>query len=217
MIHLSVYRSAAREALIVAAGVLLVLIALDVMWVHGIEIGNCAPGADGLCLRDLAGPPETDEESGALTSRGRSQQRTDYLWGTAFLLVGAGLAAVGSVSLLRRSPVAEVGTDGLNLRIAGPLRFTHIPWSNVTWVHSGSDGDDEAVPLRVFLVHVADPSPYPAAPWGATWDGATLMVDADSWNVPPEEVVAHATMALDTARREAEPGDELEALTEDAP
>ena len=108
---------------------------------------------------------------------------------------------MGSLSLLRRSPVAEVGADGLNLRIAGPMRLDDIPWSNVTWVHSGSDGDDEAVPPRVFLVHVADPSPYPAAPWGATWDGNTLMVDADSWNVPPEEVVAHATMALDTARR----------------
>ena len=43
MIHLSVYRSAAREALIVVAGVLLILVALDVVWVHGVEIGNCEP------------------------------------------------------------------------------------------------------------------------------------------------------------------------------
>ena len=51
-------------------------------------------------------------------------------------------------------------------------------------------------------MHVADTEAYPSAPWGAAWDGNTLMVDADSWNVEPDEVVAHARMALENWRRE---------------
>ena len=201
MIHLSVFRSEVRALLMVATGVLLVLVALDVLWVHGVEIGDCSSESEALCLRDLAGPPETDADTGLLTSRGRSQQRTDYLWGSVLLVAGFGLAGLGTMSLLRRAPVVEVRDDGLRLRIAGPGSMVQIPWDEITWLHSGSDGDDEVVPPRIFLVHVVDPSSYPSAPWGATWDGSTLMVDADSWNVEPEEVVAHARMALDRWRR----------------
>jgi hypothetical protein len=155
-------------------------------------------------LRDLAGRPEVDEATEQLTSRGRSQQRADYLWGSALLAVGGVLVAIGTVSFVRRAPVVEVRSEGLRLRIGGPVQMVSIPWSDVTWVHSGADGDDEVVPPRVFLVHVVDVAPFPPAPWGATWDGRTLMVDADSWNVEPDEVVAHARMAFETWHREAE-------------
>ncbi len=72
-----------------------------------------------------------------------------------------------------------------------------MPWRNVLSLRSSSDGDDEVVPPRVIRLEVLDASSYPAAPWAAEWEGSTLVVDADSWNVPAVEVVAHARMAFD--------------------
>ncbi len=186
MTHLSVYRSMRRELLMLAAGLLLMLAAADIIWIH-----------------ELAGPPEVDETTQELTSRGRSQQRTDLMWGGTFAVVGGGMTFLGLGSLALRKPVVTVTDRDLKLRIAGPFRILSIPWENVSWVHSGSDGEDEAVPPRVFLVHVHDPSGYPQHLWATSWDGSTLMVDADSWNMPAVEVVAHASMALDAWRRDA--------------
>jgi hypothetical protein len=197
MTHLKVYRSAGREMLLLCAGLLLVLAAFDVIWFH-----------------QIAGPPEVDETTGALTSTGRSQRRTDLIWGSMFVVAGGGMALVAAGGLVVRRPVVEVTENGLELRIAGPQRSMTVPWSNVSWVHSGTDGEDEAVPPRVFLVHVFDRSAYSDQLWGADWDGATLMVDADSWSVRDVEVVAHSQMALDAWRRrsnEAAPVDEEQA------
>jgi hypothetical protein len=187
MTHLKVYRSASRELLMLCAGLLLVLAALDIMWFH-----------------QIAGPPEADEDTGALTSTGRSQRRTDLIWGSMFIVAGGGISLVAAGGLVVRRPVVDVTEDGLDFRIAGPQRSLNIPWSNVSWVHSGTDGEDEAVPPRVFLVHVFDRSHYPDQLWGADWDGTTLMVDADSWSVRDVEVVAHSQMALDAWRRRSQ-------------
>ena len=178
-----------------AAGLLLVAAAFDVMWLY-----------------EVSGPPESDETTGALTSRGLSQQRTDIMWGSTFLVVGGGIALVALGGLLLRHPVVDVNEDGLRLRIGGPRRMVAIPWSNVSWLHSGSDGEDEAVPPRVLLVHVRDRSPYRDQLWGASWDGSTLMVDSDSWTVTAGDVVTHSRLALEAWRRHHEPS--LEAETE---
>ena len=168
-----------------AAGVLLMLAAFDIVWLH-----------------QVSGPPEVDEETGQITSGGLSEQRTDYLWGALFFIAGAGLATVAVAGLASRAPVVLADGDSLRLRVSGPNGYLTIPWNDVRWLHSGSEGDDELVPTRVFLVHVGDPSGYPARLWGAEWDGGTLEVDADSWNMPPEEVVVRARLVLETWRRE---------------
>lgn len=185
MTHLQVYRSATRELLLLATGILLIVAALDVVWLH-----------------EVSGPPEVDEASQTLTSRGQSQRRTDLLWGSTFVVFGGGLSLVALGGLAFRRPVVSVRDDGIELRIAGPRRTVDVPWADVSWVHSGTDGEDEAVPPRVFLVHVFDRSAYPEALWAAAWDGSTLMIDADSWSVGAEEVVTHARMALDAWRRD---------------
>jgi hypothetical protein len=210
--RLSVTRSPVRQTMVVLAGALLIVVALDVMVIHNVQFGQCEPEPTALCIRDLAGPPETDEDTGALTVRGRSQRRTDYFWGIPMLLVGGALAAVGAGGLLRRRPVVEIDDNAISVRISGPLQpATVIPWSNVSWVHSGADGYDEAVPPRTLLVHVADRDDFPPAPWGASWDGNTLMIDADSWRIAPEDVVFHARVALEEHRRVASgAGDEGE-------
>jgi hypothetical protein len=200
-----VRRRIARQVMMLAAAVFLVLAAFDIIWLH-----------------QVSGPPEVDEEAGQITSGGLSEQRTDYLWGALFLVAGAGLAAVAVAGLVSRAPVLVADEEALRLRISGPNGYLEIPWEAVRWLHSGSEGDDELVPNRVFLVHVDDPSPYPSKLWDAEWDGGTLEVDADSWTMPPEEVAVRCRLALEAWRREhqsdlAEPdGAEAPGQTDEA-
>lgn len=179
-----VRKSAVHHVLLALAGALLVVAALDVMVLHR-----------------LSSPPEVDAETGEINSTGRTQQRSDLLWGSVLIVAGSGLVLVGTVGTVRRLPVAVISDHGLELRIAGPSKTVTIPWSEVAWVHSGSDGDDERVPTRVLLVHVRDRQGYPSSPWGAEWDGDTLMVDAANWTMRPADVVIHANVALDRWRR----------------
>ena len=195
-----VRKSLLRQVLLMAAGALLVLASVDIMFGHWVS-----------------SPPEVDAETGEINTTGRSQHRSDLLWGTLLVVAGGALLVGGAAGALWRAPAVVIGADDLQLRIGGPRRTVSIPWGEVAWVHSGSDGDDERVPPRVFLVHVTDPARYPAQPWGADWDGATLMVDAGSWTMRPADAVIHANVALAHWRRrssrsvDAEEDAELEA------
>jgi hypothetical protein len=178
---LRVYRSGLRNILTFVAGALLLIGAWDVTVGHA-----------------LSSAPETDEESGALTSRGQSQRRTDWMFGTVFVVFGGGAVLLSVSAAALRRPLVELTSEAMRLRIAGPQRYVELPWEEITWVHSGADGDDDRIPPRVLLVHVASAEPYPTSLWGASWDGSTLMVDADSWSLPPEDVAAYALVALET-------------------
>ncbi len=153
----------------------------------------------------VSAPPERDEETGAITSRGLSQQRTDYLWGSLLMVSAVGLGVVAISGLVRRDPVVEIAPDAIRLRVDRRSEYVTIPWDQVRWVHSGSDAEDgELVATRVLLVEVVDPERLPVRLWGAEWDGSTMKVDADTWKLPPEEVAAHAQVAMDGWRRHAE-------------
>lgn len=187
MLLFRVHRSIARHLLFALAGLFLLIAAIDVMWVHRVS-----------------GPPEVNEETQQLTTRGLSQQRTDFMWGTFFLVSAGVLGGMAGIGLVTRRPVLEMDRDSIRLRVVGPRDFLEIPWDNVRWVHSGADGDDELVPTRVLLVNLFDASSYPTELWGAQWDGQTVMVDADSWDSTPEDIVTHAQRALDAWRRDHE-------------
>jgi hypothetical protein len=191
---LRVHRSLLRTFLVFIAGVVLVLTAVDVVAAHVVS-----------------GEPETDPDTGALTSRGQNQRRSDLTWGWSFLLAGGTLVVASAASALVRRPVLEVRSDALRLRVAGPRRFLAIPFEDVTWVHSSADGDDEVVPPRVLLIHVRSTAAYPESLWGAEWDGNTLVVDADSWSRRPEDVATRVEVALDAWRRHAQPIEAEEA------
>ena len=185
---LRVHRSLLRTLLVFVAGLVLVLTAIDVVAAHVVS-----------------SPPETDPDTGALTSRGLNQRRSDFTWGWSLLLLGSVLTVGSATSAVARRPVLVVDDDGLRLRIAGPRRFVTVPWEDISWVHTSADGHDEVVPPRVFLLHVRSKAAYPAELWGAGWDGATLVVDADSWNRRPEDVATHVDLALETWRRQHQP------------
>ena len=194
MNELRVYRSLLRTFLVFVAGALLLLTAIDIVAAHVVS-----------------GEPETDTATGALTSRGQNQRRSDLTWGWSLMLIGGTLIVGSGASFVMRRPVLEVRSDALRVRVAGPQRFLTIPYDDVTWVHSAADGDDEVVPPRVLLIHVRSAASYPESLWGAEWDGNTLVLDADSWSRRPEDVATRVEVALEAWRRHAQRLDSEEA------
>lgn len=179
----STTRSPVRQLLMFAAGVLLLVAALDIVFMHR-----------------LSDPPTVDD-NGVLTSKGQTERRTDAVWGSVFGAVGGSLVVVGLGGLLMSRPMVELTDDSIRLRIAGPLATLDVAWDDIVSVRSGRDYDDDGrVAIPVLLVQVDDRSTYPDGLWGAVWDGNTLQVDADGWEAALEDVVIRAELMLDRPR-----------------
>lgn len=184
---LRVDRSPVQLFLFGLVGLFLMLSAIDVIWGHWI-----------------ATPPETHNEQ--ITSKGRSQQRADYVWGGFLLVGGAGLFGYAVAALIRRTPALVVREDGLAVTIGAPgedLEF--VPWSAIASVSSAAEKDpDGGYDRDVLMIDLIDPGGLPADPWGASWDGNRLIVDASGWDVPIDEVVIHSGIALERAHHSEE-------------
>ena len=175
----STTRSPVRQRLMFAAGVLLLVAAVDIVSLHR-----------------LADAPTVDD-NGVLTSKGQTERRTDMVWGSLFTAVGGSLIVVGLGGLLTSRPMVELTDDAIRLRIAGPMSALDVPWDDIVTVRSGRDYDDDGrVAIPVLLIEVADRSEYPDGLWGAVWMGNTLQVDADGWESGVEEVVIRADQML---------------------
>ena len=113
-------RSVARQLLMTAAGILLLMAALDIVSLHY-----------------LSDPPTTDS-NGLLTSKGQTERRTDIAWGSLFTAVGCSLIVVGVGGLVAARPIVELTDESIRLRVAGPLSMLDIPWDDVVSVRAGS-------------------------------------------------------------------------------
>ena len=185
MSRLRVEQSPLRQLLMGVVGLVLILGAFDVIWLHRVST-----------------PPERNDE-GVLTTRGQSQVRGDIVWGGLLLVGGAGLFVAALVGLVERRSMVDVRDDGLQLRIAGPRSIVFVPWEDVGEIRSSVDEDpDGGRPVSVLAIQVHQQGDIPREPWGAEWDGNTLKVDAEGWTVPPEEVAVHGQLALDQYRRD---------------
>lgn len=184
---LRVDRSPVRLFLFGLVGLLLMIAAVDVAWGHW-----------------LSTPPDVYNDE--LTSKGRNQRRADYAWGVFMLVGGAGLFGYAVTSLIRRSPVMIIRDDGMVLGVGPPGDdLVFVPWSDVADVYSAAvDDPDDGPDLDVLVVEFDDPGGLPADPWGATWDGDRLQIDATGWATTTDEVIVHARIALEHAHREAE-------------
>jgi hypothetical protein len=172
-------RSVIRQLLMTAAGILLLVAALDIVSLHR-----------------LSDPPTTNDD-GVLTSKGQTERRTDIAWGSLFTAVGSSLVVVGLGGLLTARPMVELTDESIRLRVAGPLSMLEIPWEDIVAVRSGSDHEDGGVvPVPVLLVEVEDRAVYPDGLWGAAWKGNTLQVDADGWETSVEDVVIRAQLQV---------------------
>lgn len=177
--HFSATRSPLRQLLMAAAGVLLLVAALDIVSLH-----------------KLSEPPTTNDD-GVITSKGQTERRTDLVWGALFTAVGGTLIVVGLGGLITARPMVEFTDEAISLRAAGPMSMLDIAWEDIVSVRSGRDYDDDGrIPIPVLLLEVDDASKYPDALWGAEWNGNVLKVDADGWEVPVEDVVIRADLIL---------------------
>lgn len=182
-------RSPVRLFLFGLAGLLLMLGAIDVMWGHW-----------------LSTPPDT--YNGEISSKGQNQRRSDYVWGTFMLVGGGALFGYAVATLIRRQPVLVVRDDGLEIAVGPPTdEPKFVPWEAIDYVSCAADHDPDGGPARdVLLIDLNDVGGLPEELWGAEWDGPRLVVDAEGWERPPEEVVLHAATALERARRFGEEG-----------
>jgi len=184
VIRLRVDRSPGLQFLIGLVGLVLVVAAIDIVWGHW-----------------LSTPPHHNGE--AISTLGRAQQRSDYVWGAVFLVAGGTMFITSLVSLLRRRPVLLVLDEGLELHVAGRDRSHVVAWDAIRSVRSGRDRDEHASRFRdVLIVDIAQPGDLPADPWGAEWQGSELHIDADGWLPDVTEVVVHARLAMDEHDRD---------------
>jgi hypothetical protein len=173
-------KSPTRQLLLTTAGVLLLLAALDVVVLH-----------------KLSDPPTTDDD-GLLTSKGRTERRTDVVWGTLFTVAGGALVAVGAGGMVTARSVIELNEDSVRLRVAGPMSYLDIPWAEIRSMRSGRDyGDEGRIPTPVLLIEVEDRARYPDGLWGAVWRGNTLQVDTDGWETTVEDVVIRSELMME--------------------
>ena len=172
-------KSPTRQLLMTAAGLLLLLAALDIVSLHR-----------------LSDPPTTDDD-GFITSKGQTERRTDLVWGTLFVVAGGSLLIAGLGGLVAGRPVVELDDEVMRLRVAGPMSYLEIPWEDIVAVRSDRDYDDDGrIPVPVLVVEVEDRTLYPEALWGAVWVGNALQVDADSWETMVEDVVIRSELIL---------------------
>jgi len=177
---LRVDRSAVRLFLFGLVGLFLMLGAVDVMWGHWVST-----------------PPDFYNEE--ITQKGRNQRRSDYVWGAFLLAGGAGLFGFALTALIRRTPALVVRDDGLLLTVGAPGEdAAFVPWSAISFVSSAAEKNPNGGYDRdVLVIDVIDPGGLPAEPWGASWDGNRLIMDASGWDKPLGEIVIHAGIALD--------------------
>jgi hypothetical protein len=178
-----VTRSPFRQFLLGIAGIVLILAAMDVLWLH-----------------KVSSAPLTDD-AGQITTRGEAWRRTDLIWGTLFLVSGVGLFGAAAAGLALGRPVAEITQDGLRLRVGGPRRSITLSWDDIGSVRSALVDGEGVRPRPILVVEVEDPSRYRPDIWGGEWVGRELHVDADGWSEPPEQIVVRMEIALDRFRR----------------
>lgn len=183
MTRIRLHRSPLRQFLLGLAGLLLLVAAVEIIWAH-----------------QLTKQPETND-AGQLTTRGAASRRQDLVAGAAFILSGGGLVGIALAGLVNPRPVAVVDDDGISLRIAGPQRMLRLDWDDIADVRSASEPAEGRRARPLVLVLLNEPIRWPEEYWGARREGPWLIVDADSWSKPAEEVVVHARLALQQRRR----------------
>lgn len=184
-----VHRSPIRLFLFGLVGLLLILAAVDVMWAHRVST-----------------PPEVVD--GALTTTGANQQRADYLWGVPMMVTGIGMFGYAIYSLIRRDPVLVIQDDGVEFQVGAPGGDpAFVPWESIEDVYTAADPDpDGGRSTDVVVFEFSETAALPAEPWDAEWDGSRLRVNATSWERSPEDLVVHARVALEAARRRRQLG-----------
>lgn len=129
----------------------------------------------------------------------------DVIWAWAMLLFSGFLILWGLKELFVPTKVIEAGSEGLAVRLRGPLaKADIIPWENVIDIRPGEimDEGDVLILLEISLLTRGD---LPDHPWGARWvETRVLGMLAQDWATPPAKVAEQiAEFAAGVARHEA--------------
>jgi hypothetical protein len=187
MERVEVYRSRGWRVAAAVAGLLLLIAGVIFVGPGGFSVGT----------REIMTGPERDA-NGNYTLRGQTERRADLVLGIPFIAAGAVLCGAALAGSRRRTPVAAVSGEGLELWIRGPRRDPHtFAWDEVRRVHTGWD-DSDAGRVRVLIVDVTETSQLPVELWGARRVDDRLVIDATGWNPPAIVVADYAALILHT-------------------
>jgi hypothetical protein len=183
---MTVYRSPLRLFLLGVVGLVLIVVAIDVMFVQRVST-------------------EPENTDGVLTTRGQAQQRGDILLGAVMFGAGTLLFGGGIVELVRRRPVVRIREEGLTASIGTTVADVTIPWSRIESISSTVTKDVyDGGRREQLVVVVADRTEITSDVVSAQWDGNVLRIDATDWTKGVTEVALSAQGALRHFRRVAE-------------
>lgn len=177
-----VTKSPFRQFLLGLAGIVLVLAAMDILWLHNVSSEPLV------------------NDAGEITTRGQAWRRTDLIWGSLFLISGAGLFGAAAIGLASGRAVAEITDAGLELRVGGPHKTVTFAWADLVAVRSVLAAGDGLHPRPVLVVEVSDPSRYPPELWGGEWIDSAFHADADGWSESPDDLAVRMEIGLEQWR-----------------
>ncbi len=178
-----VERSRVRPAVAAAVGIIALVAALDVA-----VLGWVYPEA------------ETNAETGEYTFDGKAERRGDVGWGIFLGLGGGAMAVWGIRGLSHHRRLLAADDERLVVAIGPPgEEMWSVGWNEVFAIKSAVD-DDETGRVSVLDIELAGDALAPADPRGARVVGDHVLVDAEDWKPPLDEVVGRLQVLLDRAR-----------------
>lgn len=167
---ITVYNSYRRVWTVALSGVVLIMVALDLLVWNGV-------------IAMMADMVYQGEE--VLEARER-------VWAGILLVAGGTLLIWGIVAAIRIRPVLIAGPDGLQLALRGPFRpLDVLGWDSIEEIFSQPVADKGS--LLSSLTIVLSPSSagltLPSDPWGARWTASHILrVLTSDWSVRAEVV-----------------------------
>jgi len=179
---LVIKRSALRMWLLALGGIPLLVIAVDVLTNRTLTNR----------LREMLFEPDATQ----------LYEPRDVIYAWAMLIFGGLLVLWGLKELFYPTKVVEARSDGIAIRLRGPLRRPDvIPWEIIRDIRPGQI-EDEGESLPLLKIEIFSRGELPSHPWGARWlEPNVLGILAQDWADTPDDITKKITeFAVEVAR-----------------